>query len=1045
MEESRFSKCILLALVLGLIVCRQWNNPFDPLNRPRNRAPFVPSQPVPDNGATQQDTGRTLSWIGGDPDTWDKVTYDVFFGTVAEPPLVRSGLDTCSYRPGGLSFLVTYYWRIVSRDSSGESSAGPVWAFTTRAQSRTNRPPNTPSDPIPAHEATGLDTSLALLWTGGDPDSGDVVGYDVYLGTSLPPALVRAGNNTNSYRPTGLGLLTKYYWRIVAKDQAGDSAVGPVWNFTTRAQGDTNRPPYRPSRPVPDSGATGRSVKVVLSWSGGDPNPGDTARYDVYFGTSTTPPRIIQNQISTTYSPGTLSHGIVYYWRIVARDKRGAQTSGPLWWFRTVNQVSVTAPAAGSAWLVGTNQTIEWTGGTKEDQPQGGGEVCIRVQTSDSYSKGNRGTKVRPRLSDLLTSDFATDSTVVLYSTNDGTNWTRLGRAAQQGRYDWTVSGPGAESCRVLVRVHTSRDTVQARSERFRIWSVPTSVTITSPSSSTRWREGSSQTITWTGGTDGGQTQREGTVNFQGQISQSIIKNTMGQPWSLRFFDCPTEDFGPDSTVVFYSTDDGATWTRHGKAQAAGRYVWNVPGPAAAKARVQVRVYAVDSSRTGTSEAYVVYDSLPPSAITVTSPAAGTRWNVGTQQLVAWSGGTDGVDSSVIYYSRDGGTSWARQGRAVTQGQFSWFVPGPATDSGRIQVRAYCGQRTTAGTSGLFQVVFRYPDSVIATIRVGRKPRALCWNPTYNKVYVLNQDTDTVTVIDGSSNAVLAHIPVGDQPVTAVYNTAGNKLYVANEGSANVTVIDGATNAVRKTVPTGSSPTALVWNPVNNRVYCANWNANSVSVIDANSDSVRRTLATGLRPAAVCWNRAANKVYVPCAGSNQVTIIAGSGDSILTTIPVSTGPCFAVADTIANEVYVASQSAHRVSVIDGNTNMMLAVIPVGRGPGALAWNPTGGKVYSADREADSVSVISTQSHSVIGMAKTGTQPWALVWAPGFNMLYASCAVAGSVTVIGGESNLPEKTVPVGATPLALCWNASNSKVYVANYASGTVTIIGLRQ
>jgi hypothetical protein len=59
-----------------------------------------------------------------------------------------------------------------------------------------------------------------------------------------------------------------------------------------------------------------------LSWSFIDPDPGDTSTltFDVYFGTSSTPPLVISNQMVTDYLPGTLSSFTQYYWKIVARD-----------------------------------------------------------------------------------------------------------------------------------------------------------------------------------------------------------------------------------------------------------------------------------------------------------------------------------------------------------------------------------------------------------------------------------------------------------------------------------------------------------------------------------------------------------------------------------------------------------------------------------------------------------------------------------------------------------------------------------------------------
>ena len=96
--------------------------------------PNVPSNPTPYSGQTNVSTNVNLTWAGGGPNG-DNITYNVYFGTTSNPPLVASGLTSTFYNPGILSYSTTYYWEIVSDDeNTGLTSTGPVWSFTTSAQ-----------------------------------------------------------------------------------------------------------------------------------------------------------------------------------------------------------------------------------------------------------------------------------------------------------------------------------------------------------------------------------------------------------------------------------------------------------------------------------------------------------------------------------------------------------------------------------------------------------------------------------------------------------------------------------------------------------------------------------------------------------------------------------------------------------------------------------------------------------------------------------------------------------------------------------------------
>jgi len=122
-----------------------------------------------------------------------------------------------------------------------------------------NNPPYTPRNPDPEDGGTVVDINADISWTGGDPNDGDIVTYDVYFDTDTPPSKKVSEQSRNSFDPGTLSYNTAYYWKIVAWDNHDASTSGPIWSFTTGSSsgnggngdnggnggngGDTNQPP----------------------------------------------------------------------------------------------------------------------------------------------------------------------------------------------------------------------------------------------------------------------------------------------------------------------------------------------------------------------------------------------------------------------------------------------------------------------------------------------------------------------------------------------------------------------------------------------------------------------------------------------------------------------------------------------------------------------------------------------------------------------------------------------------------------------------------
>jgi hypothetical protein len=217
-------------------------------------------------------------------------------------------------------------------------------------------------NPDPGDGALHEDTWVTLSWSPGD----SAVSHDVYLGDSLDDVSdgtgeTFRGNQGSTFYvagfpgfayPDGLVPGTTYYWRVDEVEADGTTIhKGTIWSFSI--------PPKTAYDPDPADGVEIEDPnEVMLRWTSGF----GAILHSTYFGedfdevnsaTGGTPQGV------TTYSPGPLELGKIYYWRIDEFD--GAATyKGDVWSFTMPGAVGNPQPA-NRATDVGMNATLSWT------------------------------------------------------------------------------------------------------------------------------------------------------------------------------------------------------------------------------------------------------------------------------------------------------------------------------------------------------------------------------------------------------------------------------------------------------------------------------------------------------------------------------------------------------------------------------------------------------------------------------------------------------------------------------------------------------------
>lgn len=179
--------------------------------------------------------------------------------------------DQNMYIDESLLDSATYYYCVSAVNAFGESTSLDTVSITIPDA---GFGPVEPYEPWPTDSTVSSSTDIVLRWRCYDQDYEGELAFDIYFDNNRPPQLVASNYNDSSsyynyyyYDPRPLDGFTTYYWQIVARDEQGHEAIGPIWSFSTMLDisfaGDCDLPGNSPNISV-----SGNHAYLINSWIG---------------------------------------------------------------------------------------------------------------------------------------------------------------------------------------------------------------------------------------------------------------------------------------------------------------------------------------------------------------------------------------------------------------------------------------------------------------------------------------------------------------------------------------------------------------------------------------------------------------------------------------------------------------------------------------------------------------------------------------------------------------------------------------------------------
>ncbi len=338
-------------------------------------------------------------------------------------------------------------------------------------------------------------------------------------------------------------------------------------------------------------------------------------------------------------------------------------------------------------------------------------------------------------------------------------------------------------------------------------------------------------------------------------------------------------------------------------------------------------------------------------------------------------------------------------------------------------------------------------------------------------IYVTNEDSGNVSVINRQSGEVVGCVKVGHRPrgIAAGLRKERQNIYVANSGSNSVSVINAKTSRVEREIPIrlGSGPEAVAVAGVSSGrelVLVANYNSNTVSVIDPLTFNEIEKVQVGNGPVAIAVDPPVSELfgsrflelfeakmledyrakyinaYVANRNSNSISVIKINihNNSVVGVrdIDVEWGPVALSVDYPKGKVYVANNDSDRLSLLDivsivsGDETVTTEHIEnIGTSAIGVSVNNVFDRVYILKEFSSEVVVIKAFSESAdnfkatispaIARTPVGDSPRAIMLDPEGRKLYVVNTGADTVSVISATTAGEEKTIPVGRSPYGI--------------------------
>ncbi len=299
----------------------------------------------------------------------------------------------------------------------------------------------------------------------------------------------------------------------------------------------------------------------------------------------------------------------------------------------------------------------------------------------------------------------------------------------------------------------------------------------------------------------------------------------------------------------------------------------------------------------------------------------------------------------------------------------------------------------------------------------------------HGNLLIAQANTNVVSVINADTgDSVRESVAVGQFPNWLT--STSDRIFVVNGQSNSISVLDRATYDVLNTISVGSNPRCLTTASDGQYGYVTNNGSKSVSIVNLQSGATINSLPLNAHPEAAIVSPNGAYVYVAANTPGKMVSLNVSNYQISDWFHIGRQPQAIAVSPDGQHLYIVDFSGRILYTVEANTAQIIDVLALPGTPHRIIIAPDGSKAYVANHSLNQLYVVNLSTHRVIETISVQSSQWAMDISQSGQYLFVSLYNGKEVVVIDTASNTVTRRFSTSGNPTAVHFDQPTHKVYL---------------